>query len=145
GAGRPVQTLKARHRRVQRDAATLRESHHRDPRRIDPRMRDQQSQSPVGIAEHREAAELRLIISGERDAPAREAIEEERRGAGLLEILGPSILAWAYSAGAVNEHDGRAAFNPARRKVKVAPYQVRGRGPDALEELGCRRRGRLEA
>ena len=144
-AGRPVEALEPRQRRVQRDGAALREPHHGDPRGIDPRVRGQELQGPVGIPDHRLAAELRLVLRGAGDAPAREAIEDERRGAGLAKLLGPSVLAGAYPPGAVNEHDGRAPLDPPRGKLEVPPDQAGGGGPDPLEELRYRRRGGLEA
>ena len=75
-------------------------------------MGSQELERAVGIADHRLGGELGLILGSEGNAPAREAIELERGGAGLAKLLGPSVLARGHSAGAVHDDDGGARAGP---------------------------------
>ena len=68
GAGRPVQALEPRQRRPQRDGTASRESHDGDSRGIDPRVRGQEFQGPVGIPDRRQVVDLRLVLRGTGDA-----------------------------------------------------------------------------
>jgi hypothetical protein len=79
-------------------------------------VRGQELESPAGIADHRQAAELRLVLRGEGDAPPGEAVEDERRGAGPAKLVGPAVLARAHPAGAVHQHDGRAPAGGAMKQ-----------------------------
>lgn len=123
-AGRAVQALKPGQRRVERADRALGEPHHGDRRGIDPRVRGPELEGPVGVADHRQAAELGLVFEGAGDGPAREAVEEERCSAGEADLTGPPVLAKGDPAGAVDEHHGRAPPGPSRGQVEVP--QIRG-------------------
>src|SRR5215831_4319517 len=108
-------------------------------------MRGQQPEGPVGIAEHCQAVELRLVHCGEGNASTREAIEHEGGGASLAQLVRPTILAWADPSRAVHDDDGRNATRLPRWQLEITPDHMGGRGTSPLEEFGSRRRRGLEA
>ena len=130
---RSMQALEPGQRGIHRNGTAFREPHDRDPRRIDPRVRGQELQGPVGIADHR-LAELRLVLRGEGDGPAREAIEDERRHTRLWK---PSAQRSSRGPTPPEPWTSRRP-GPARLalgKFEVPPDNAGGRGPHALEEL----------
>jgi hypothetical protein len=96
------------------------ESHHRNPRWIDPRMFREKFQSPVRVNRRREATQLILIGDSAYDATRGKAVDYECRDAKGIELLGPVVVGSRDSAGTMNKNYRRQAIRSGSRNAKFA-------------------------
>src|SRR6516165_1455862 len=82
----PLKTLQAC---VERGLATPRETHQRDPCCVDPWVSGQKLEGAVGIVDHRQTAQLSLVVVRVDDSPSGKGIDDKCCYAHRKQVLLP--------------------------------------------------------
>jgi len=85
-------------------------------------MRRQRRMSAIGVEDHIEASEQRLVRRHAGEPAPGEAVHHERRDAHLVEDLRPELLACAGASRTMHEHDGGQPPRGALRQAQLAGY-----------------------
>src|SRR4051794_23471849 len=70
-------------------------------------MSGENIEGTISVEDHVEPAEQRLVGGRTGQAASRKAVDEKRRHAHFVEMLGPQLVAAVNAAGAMEENNGR--------------------------------------
>src|SRR3954447_19933449 len=85
-------------------------------------MRRERRMSAIGVEDHVEASQQRLVRRYAGETASGEAVHHERCDAHLVEDLRPELLARAGATRTMHEHDGGQASRGSLRQAQLAGY-----------------------
>src|SRR5467141_40703 len=108
-------------------------------------MLGQQLECPIGIHDHRQVPELRLVAGGSNETAAGKAVDDERRDSHAEKFLRPKFVGSVDAARSMEQHDcGHTSGSGSTRNTQLARDCHRYAPADAIQKLLVAEGGRLE-